>query len=110
HGTQAKAHPRRTGATPARGVVTADEPTRVGRRGMRPSDTQLAIEKGVRLEPLREAVLAEGADLRSDEIVALVKKAVAYRPTTVDDICLYTGLSEEEVRRLWGEILDQRPA
>ena len=42
---------------------------------MRPSDTQLAIEKGVRLEPLREAVLAEGADLRSDEIVALVKNA-----------------------------------
>jgi len=77
---------------------------------MRPSDTQLAIEKGVRLEPLREAVLAEGADLRSDEILALVKKAVAYRPTTLDDICLYTGLSEEEVRRLWGEILDQRPA
>ncbi|HEY4409411.1 MAG TPA: hypothetical protein VGO87_05985 [Acidimicrobiia bacterium] len=75
---------------------------------MRPSDTQLAVEKGVRLEPLREAVLAEGADLKSDEIVALVKKAVAYRPTTVADICLYTDLSEEEVLRVWGEIIEQR--
>lgn len=54
--------------------------------------------------------MAEGADLRSDEILALVTKAVAYRPTTVADICLYTELPEEEVRRLWGEILDQRPA
>jgi hypothetical protein len=75
---------------------------------MRPSESQIESEKKVRLQPLHRAVTADGADLGSDEIAELVKTAVAYRPTTLADICRYTGLPEHDVRRLWGKLIDQR--